>query len=138
MDGTDVNTVCRANNRRVMATGDDFQKVNLFRYPSVMPKSGCKRYTGHSSHVTRVRFMVNDNILVSVGGNDKTALVWTTDFGGESPMKAQIFGESLMKQNEPDVDDILGFVPKVEKVGAGDQMLPPTPTQNQTLGDSPF
>ena len=38
VDGTDVNSVCRAKNRKVMATGDDFGKVNLFKYPSVVLK----------------------------------------------------------------------------------------------------
>ena len=37
-DGTDVNTVGRSNNRKVLATGDDFGKVNLFTYPAATPK----------------------------------------------------------------------------------------------------
>lgn len=48
-----------------------------------MKKSGFKSFLGHSSHVTKVHFMLNDNFLVSVGGNDKTSIVWKTDFGGE-------------------------------------------------------
>lgn len=32
-DGTDINTVCRDNGGKLCATGDDFGKVNLFRYP---------------------------------------------------------------------------------------------------------
>ena len=107
VDGTDVNTVCRAANRKVMATGDDFQKVNLFKYPSTQPKSGCKRYTGHSSHVTRVRFMLNDNVLVSTGGNDKTLLVWTTDFGGEIQNKDDnIFLEGESRANQGEEEEI--------------------------------
>lgn len=64
-----------------MATGDDFQLVKLFRFPSVVKKSGFKRYLGHSSHVTRVRFMMDDNFLITTGGNDKTSIIWRTDFG---------------------------------------------------------
>lgn len=81
VDGTDVNTVCRSHNERLLATGDDFQLVKLFKFPSVTKKSEFKAYLGHSSHVTGVQFMMNDNFLVSVGGNDKTSIVWTTDFG---------------------------------------------------------
>lgn len=53
--------------------------VKLFKYPSVNEKSEFKAYKGHSSHVTRVRFSYDDNHLLSIGGNDKTLIIWTTD-----------------------------------------------------------
>ena len=84
VDGTDVNTVCRNDGGEYMATGDDFQKVNLFKFPSTGPNSGHKTYNGHASHVTGVRFMLGDNFLVSTGGNDKTNIIWKTDFGKET------------------------------------------------------
>ena len=37
-DGTDINTCCRSNNKKLVATGDDFGAVNLFKYPSVKLK----------------------------------------------------------------------------------------------------
>ena len=43
------------------------------------------------SNVTRVRFMLKDNCLVSIGGNDKTVIVWATDFGGDHECKAEFF-----------------------------------------------
>lgn len=33
VDMTDVNTVCRSNNRQILASGEDTSKVKLFRYP---------------------------------------------------------------------------------------------------------
>ena len=92
-DGADVNTVCRTKNPRIgiMATGDDYENVNLFRYPSIKPKSGNKRYTGHSAHVTRVRFCLNDNCLVSIGGSDKSIIIWATDFGEKHPQREDFF-----------------------------------------------
>jgi WD40 repeat protein/Ca2+-binding EF-hand superfamily protein len=89
VDGTDVNTVCRASNRKVLATGDDFQLVKLFKYPSVMPKSGFRSYVAHASHVTRVRFMLKDSVLVSTGGNDKVNIIWTTSFGLDNTITSQ-------------------------------------------------
>lgn len=53
--------------------------VKIFKYPSVNDKSEFKAYRGHSSHVTRVRFSYNDKFLVSIGGNDKTIIIWKTD-----------------------------------------------------------
>ena len=38
VDYSDVNTVCRSNNKLVLATGDDNGKVNLFKYPVVVEK----------------------------------------------------------------------------------------------------
>ena len=37
-DGTDVNSVSRSNGKKLLATGDDFGNVNLFRYPCVSDK----------------------------------------------------------------------------------------------------
>jgi len=33
VDMTDVNSVCRSNNRQVLATGEDSSRVKLFKYP---------------------------------------------------------------------------------------------------------
>lgn len=32
-DGTDINAVCRTNDKSLLVTGDDFGKVHLFTYP---------------------------------------------------------------------------------------------------------
>lgn len=32
-DGTDINAVCRAHEKKLLSTGDDFGKVHLFSYP---------------------------------------------------------------------------------------------------------
>ena len=37
-DGTDVNNVCRSNNGKILASADDFGKVNLYQYPCCHPK----------------------------------------------------------------------------------------------------
>ena len=33
----------------------------------------------------RVRFTCDDNYLISVGGLDKSIIIWKTDFGSEPP-----------------------------------------------------
>lgn len=86
-----------------MATGDDFQLVKLFKYPSVVKKSGFKSYLGHSSHVTCLHFMMNDNFLVSVGGNDKTSIIWKTDFGGNHK-KLEHSRQPLELKSKPNQD----------------------------------
>jgi len=37
-DGTDINACCRSHNQQMIATADDFGKVNLYEYPSSQPR----------------------------------------------------------------------------------------------------
>jgi len=83
LDYTDVNTTDRSRNGTLLATGDDFGQVKLFKYPCVKEQAGFNDYYGHSSHVTGVKFTANDTFLVSAGGNDKTVMVWDTDINDD-------------------------------------------------------
>lgn len=78
-----VNYTCASNNRKILATGDDFSLVKLFKYPCVVEKAKFKSFKGHSSHIPKIRFSSNDCYLFSTGGNDKCVFVWETDFGTE-------------------------------------------------------
>lgn len=48
-DGTDINAICRAHEKKLLSTGDDFGKVHLFSYPCsqfrvrmhLQPSRGC-------------------------------------------------------------------------------------------------
>lgn len=79
VEGTDVKCCVRSHNKKVIATGDDFGRVNLFNYPACAPKQVHHTYLGHSAQVTRVRFSGDDKYLISTGGNDKTTLIWSTE-----------------------------------------------------------
>ncbi|XP_071079314.1 echinoderm microtubule-associated protein-like 2 isoform X12 [Haliotis cracherodii] len=75
-DGTDINNCTRSHKQHLAATGDDFGKVNLFKYPSCQPKSSSHVYKGHSSHVTDVGFLFDDSRLISTGGRDMSIIQW--------------------------------------------------------------
>jgi microtubule-associated protein-like 6 len=75
-DGTDVNSVDRSPDGTLVATGDDFSSVKLFRYPCVEPKSEFTVGKGHSSHVTNVRFSCDGKRLFTTGGNDRCVMQW--------------------------------------------------------------
>ncbi|XP_076816178.1 echinoderm microtubule-associated protein-like 2 isoform X2 [Clavelina lepadiformis] len=75
-DGTDINSVGRSNDNKLLASGDDFGKVNLFRYPAAQLQGASHSYSGHSSHVTSVQFLNDDKKLLSVGGQDCSAMQW--------------------------------------------------------------
>lgn len=67
-DGSDINAVQRSHNRKLLATGDDFSKIKLFKYPACALKQTFNIYKGHSSHITGVRWSYKDDYLISIGG----------------------------------------------------------------------
>ncbi|KAJ8353596.1 hypothetical protein SKAU_G00211630 [Synaphobranchus kaupii] len=75
-DGTDINAVCRSNEKRLLVTGDDFGKVHLFAYPCSQFRAPSHVYGGHSSHVTNVNFLFDDGYLISTGGKDMSIMQW--------------------------------------------------------------
>ena len=78
--GYAVNYTCRSNNQKVIVTGDDLSLVKLFACSSIVEHAPFKDYGEHSSHIPKIRFTHDDKYLISVGGNDKCAFVWETDF----------------------------------------------------------
>ncbi|CAF0889090.1 unnamed protein product [Brachionus calyciflorus] len=81
-DVTDVNTTCLTRDCKILATGDDFGLVKLFEFPCYGKFAKFKKYNGHSSHVTNVRWAVNDSKLLSVGGNDTSLMIWNNQAYG--------------------------------------------------------
>ena len=72
-DGTHINGVEFSQDNTLIATGDDYGLVNIFRNPC---RGGAKPVSlrGHSEHVVRVKFHKNDQYLFSVGGYDQTLM----------------------------------------------------------------
>lgn len=80
-DGTDINYVDRSKNKHpggyhLLASGDDFGKVRILRYPSIVKNSDAVFGVGHSSHVPCVKWSENDEFLYSVGGEDNCVFQW--------------------------------------------------------------
>eukprot|EP01039_Chlorochromonas_danica_P011314 gene11314-12624_t len=78
-DYTDVNACQALLDVGDIITGDDFHRVNLYRYPSVKQGAVRQSYIGHASHVTCVRFNWNHRYAVSTGGLDRSILIWKHD-----------------------------------------------------------
>ena len=50
--------------------------VRLLNCPSLVHVAPAKSYPGHSAHVMNVRFLPNDERVVSVGGSDGAVFQW--------------------------------------------------------------
>lgn len=75
--GDHINGVDMNADQTLIATGDDFGLVRVFRSPArhrVKPRS----FRAHSEHVVRVKFGRDNlsNYLFSVGGYDQTLMQW--------------------------------------------------------------
>lgn len=101
MDGSDINSVSRSNSGHLCVTSDDFGKVNLFRYPCDY-KDGALPivYSGHSSHVTNVRWTAGDDCVISCGGNDKCIMQWKHNIIDTNNSSTEV-----EKDNNKDIDD---------------------------------
>ena len=75
VDGTHINDVEFTPDQSLIATGDDYGLVNIWRNPSRHGHK-CVSLRGPSEHVTRVRFMRGGEYLISAGGYDQTVMQW--------------------------------------------------------------
>eukprot|EP00831_Metopus_contortus_P021486 TRINITY_DN1960_c0_g1_i6.p2 TRINITY_DN1960_c0_g1~~TRINITY_DN1960_c0_g1_i6.p2 ORF type:complete len:199 (-),score=37.20 TRINITY_DN1960_c0_g1_i6:453-1049(-) len=110
-DGSDINSCDRSVDRCVLATGDDFSKVKLFKFPCPIEKSSFQMYRGHSSHVTNVRFSQDGNYLISIGGHDKSIFQWR--YNQDKAAKEEM--ESLPAELDVEIDEESEIVDKEEK-----------------------
>lgn len=74
-DGTHINGVDMSKDGTLIATGDDYGLVNVFRNP-VRDGHQPISLRGHSEHVLRVAFHNDDTQLFSIGGYDQTLMQW--------------------------------------------------------------
>ena len=74
-DGTHVNGVEKSSDGKLIVTGDDWGFINIYRAPCL---KGAKpvSFRGHSSHIMGVQFDKDNKYLYSIGGYDKTLMVW--------------------------------------------------------------
>ena len=102
-----------SHGRRLLALcggggGGDAAKyaVQLVRFPSVVAKAPRTSFGGHGGRVRDLAFGVGDRSLVSVGGTDRTAIVWRVE--GDD-------GDAGRSESEAsDEDEIVSFVNSID------------------------
>lgn len=75
-DGTHINGVDRCVENNLIATGDDYGLVNIYRDPARDNSHAARSFRGHSEHVSRIKFTEQGRYLLSVGGMDQTVIQW--------------------------------------------------------------
>ena len=121
-DGTDINAVDRSPSGKLIATADDFGKVKVFRFPSVDLNSQFCEYSGHSSHVTNVRWVPDeaggDEHVITLGGNDKCLFQWKNiqGEGDESARSSHKHNSSLKSSADTDSYEL-------EEPSGGDEFM---------------
>lgn len=78
-DGSNINAVERSHNGKLLASGDDYSKIKLFKYPACFQKQFFNVYKGHSSHITGIKWSYNDDYMISIGGLEKSIIQWKLD-----------------------------------------------------------
>lgn len=61
-----------------MLVGDKYSKIKLFNYPTISNKI-YNKYEGHSNTVTAIHFNSSEDYVVSIGGEEKSILIWKYD-----------------------------------------------------------
>ena len=74
-NGQEIHTCHVSGDGALCVSGDDRGAVNLFRYP-VLKGGKSNSAQCHSSHVTTVRFAVDDKYVLSTGGHDLAIMQW--------------------------------------------------------------
>jgi WD40 repeat protein len=79
-DGTDITScdcrILQSSNDSVLLTGDNYGRVQLFRYPAQSARVVSKRYRPSSNVITATCFVKGGAYAVSISGSDNSILKW--------------------------------------------------------------
>jgi echinoderm microtubule-associated protein-like 6 len=74
--GVEINTTSRSNRRDLLAVGDEYGRLRVYRYPCLTEDTTPLEYSAHSPHLLKVRWTKNDKYLLSLGGKDRSVMQW--------------------------------------------------------------
>lgn len=77
-DASDILTVSQSNDKTLLAVGDCFGTLKLFRNPATDLFAPYKKFFAHSpGGLSKVAFTVQDEFLLSIGKSDKILVQWS-------------------------------------------------------------
>ncbi|XP_035687635.1 echinoderm microtubule-associated protein-like 6 isoform X3 [Branchiostoma floridae] len=107
-DVNDINATDASFGHEVVVTGDDFGLVKMMRFPCLKKGAKFRKYTGHSAHVTNVRFSHDNSRVVTVGGGDHSIFQWRfIPEGMEGDIGANSgYADSNSEESDSDLSDV--------------------------------
>ncbi|MED6272218.1 Echinoderm microtubule-associated protein-like 6 [Characodon lateralis] len=117
---TNVNSVHANYSSAVLVTGDDLGLIKLFRFPCLKKGAKFKKYTGHSAHVTNVRWSNDLQWVISTGGADHAVFQWRflpegVMNGVLEPLLQEGYADSNSGESDSDVSDVAELDSDIEQ-----------------------
>ena len=136
-DGTDVlctdSNIFRGSEGVATVTGDNYGRIQMFRYPVQSSFANAKRYRAASAPIRRVKFAGGDSYVVAIAGPDKTVFQYTHKRDrGEDVAYNVIERGGEVKEHESDVMTFLGLS------GGTDEPLPDLSDLKQVVTSRPW
>ena len=75
-DGSDVTATARSFSGNVLAAGDNFGNLKLFRWPCWSLGAASHQFRAHGAAVGEVVFTNEDSHVISVGAGDRSLMQW--------------------------------------------------------------
>lgn len=136
-DGTDVLSsdanLFRGADGCVVATGDNYGRIHLMRYPVQSSFAVPKKYRGAATPIRRCKFAAGDAYLISLASEDKTIFQWAHKRDREEDVAWNVLergGE--IAEHESDVMTLLGLS------GGVDEALPDLSDLKQVVTSRPW
>lgn len=103
---SDILTLHQSRDRKLLATGDVFGAIKLFRNPACDYFAPFKQYSSHGAGgVSKVAFTGKDMYLLSIGQCDRTMVQWRVNKSADLPdSKPPASTEALKTPAEADAD----------------------------------
>ncbi|GBG25699.1 Echinoderm microtubule-associated protein-like 1 [Hondaea fermentalgiana] len=79
----EINAVHRNSSGQLVLAGDEYGRVELYRYPCIDAIAGHKTYRGHAGDARNARFTCDDAYAITVGGQDRCIMQWRLELGEE-------------------------------------------------------
>lgn len=134
-DGTGVNACARSPDGKVLATGDDFGRVSLYRYPCPLPNASGSHSLGHAALVTNVAFTANASHLITTGGADLSVFQWAYGFDEAAEHEAYSLSklpqQKLAEEQEEEKREQLEEEKQAEAEGDDEQEDEPLPFRRE-------
>ena len=74
-----INSVSKANTKKLICAGDEHYLLHLCNYPCVDDNPKKKKYRGHSGKIKKIIWNFDDSKLITIAENDRSIILWNIE-----------------------------------------------------------